>query len=223
MAVAPERSRPGRGSTDQIGAGMATTYALPAIADQVAARAPPGPLVLRSLAIAGLLTAIGSLALALTNDGVSGIQVALLEWISIPYIAAGLVAWWRRPDSRLGVLMIVGGAQGRAGAARFHHRAVAGWHRRSCGATTPDRAATPPTGGAVDRFVRARARDDRRPVCVRCLQRPCVPDDPASDSDRDRNLADRVSGRASRCAPRTSGCRKFVRRNPCRSIPGGAS
>src|SRR6266516_4852978 len=53
MAVAPERSRPGRGSTDQIGAGMATTYALPAIADQVAARAPPRPLVLRTVAIAG--------------------------------------------------------------------------------------------------------------------------------------------------------------------------
>ncbi len=88
---------------------MATTYALPAIADQVAARAPPRPLVLRTVAIAGLLTAAGSLALALTNDGVSGIQVALLEWISIPYIAAGLVAWWRRPDSRLGMLMIVGG------------------------------------------------------------------------------------------------------------------
>ena len=88
---------------------MATTYALPAIADQVAASAAPRPLVLRTIAIAGLLTAIGSLALALTNDGVSGIQVALLEWISIPYIAAGLVAWWRRPDSRLGVLMIVGG------------------------------------------------------------------------------------------------------------------
>ncbi len=88
---------------------MATTYALPAIADQVAARVPPRPLVLRTVAIAGLLTAAGSLALALTSDGVSGIQVALLEWISIPYIAAGLVAWWRRPDSRLGVLMIVGG------------------------------------------------------------------------------------------------------------------
>src|SRR5438093_11548531 len=87
----------------------ATAYASPAIADPVAARAPPRPLVVRAIAIAGLLTAAGSLALALTNDGVSGIQVALLEWISIPYIAAGLVAWWRRPDSRLGVLMVVGG------------------------------------------------------------------------------------------------------------------
>ncbi len=88
---------------------MATAYALPAIADAVGARAPPRPLVLRTIAIAGLLTAACSLGLALTNDGVSGIQVALLEWISIPYIAAGLLAWWRRPDSRLGVLMIIGG------------------------------------------------------------------------------------------------------------------
>jgi signal transduction histidine kinase len=33
----------------------------------------------------------------------------LLAWISVPYVAAGLVAWWRRPDSRLGPLMIAGG------------------------------------------------------------------------------------------------------------------
>src|SRR6266496_4606429 len=89
---------------------MATAYALPAIADAaVGPHPPPRPLVLRTIAIAGLLTAACSLGLALTNDGVSGIQVALLEWISIPYIAAGLLAWWRRPDSRLGVLMIIGG------------------------------------------------------------------------------------------------------------------
>src|SRR5439155_8540878 len=87
----------------------ATAYASPAIADPVAARAPPRPLMVRAIAIAGLLTAAGSLALALTNDGVSGIQVALLEWISIPYIAAGLVAWWRRPEISLVVLRLVGG------------------------------------------------------------------------------------------------------------------
>ncbi len=44
-----------------------------------------------------------------TNEGVPDIQVALLQWISIPYIAAGLVAWWRRPESRMGVLMIAVG------------------------------------------------------------------------------------------------------------------
>src|SRR6266705_4733246 len=88
---------------------MAFSYPVPAVAGRAGARAQPKLSVLRSVAIAGLLTAACSLALALTNDGVSGVQVALLEWISIPYIAAGLVAWWRRPDSRLGVLMIVGG------------------------------------------------------------------------------------------------------------------
>ena len=72
-------------------------------------RLQPSPSVLRAIALAGLLIAGCSLAFALTNDGITGVQVALLEWISLPYIAAGLVAWWRRPDSRLGVLMIVGG------------------------------------------------------------------------------------------------------------------
>src|SRR5213592_862455 len=88
---------------------MATPYAVPVAADIGGARDPPRLSVLRAVAVAGLATAAGSIALGLTNDGVSGIQVALLEWISIPYIAAGLVAWWRRPDSRLGVLMVVGG------------------------------------------------------------------------------------------------------------------
>ena len=62
--------------------------------------------MLPTIAIAGVLTTACSLALAMTNDDVSGVQIGLLEWISVPYIAAGLVAWWRRPDSRLGVLMI---------------------------------------------------------------------------------------------------------------------
>ncbi len=83
---------------------MATPYAVP-----VVVREPPSLFVLRLIALAGLLTLACSLALALTNDGVSGVQVALLEWISIPYVFAGLIAWWRRPDSRLGVLMIAGG------------------------------------------------------------------------------------------------------------------
>jgi signal transduction histidine kinase len=88
---------------------MASSYALPPVAVPAGACAPPKLSVLRSIALVGLLTAACSLALALTNDGVSGVQVALLEWISIPYIAAGLVAWWRRPDSGLGVLMVAGG------------------------------------------------------------------------------------------------------------------
>ena len=47
-------------------------------------------------------------ALGLRND-VAGIRIALMVWIVLPYIAAGLLAWHLRPASRLGPLMIVGG------------------------------------------------------------------------------------------------------------------
>jgi signal transduction histidine kinase len=72
-------------------------------------RQPPRLSLLRTIAAIGVATAGAALALALTNEGVGGIQIGLLEWISVPYIAAGLIAWRRRPDSRLGVLMIAGG------------------------------------------------------------------------------------------------------------------
>ena len=65
----------------------------------------PHPLVLIAIALAGAALCGFSIHVA-TNEGVSDIQVALLQWISIPYIAAGLIAWWRRPESRLGVLMV---------------------------------------------------------------------------------------------------------------------
>ena len=86
---------------------MATPYAAPIVVAD--ANEQPSLAVLRALALAGLVTAGCSLALGLANEDVSGVQLALLEWISVPYIAAGLVAWWQRPDSRLGVLMIAGG------------------------------------------------------------------------------------------------------------------
>ena len=88
---------------------MSTPYALPAVALPTRASAAPKRSLLRAIALGGLLTAACSLAFALTNDNVSGVQIVLLEWISVPYIAAGLIAWWRRPESRLGVLMIAGG------------------------------------------------------------------------------------------------------------------
>src|SRR5580765_7202780 len=57
----------------------------------------------------GLLAAAGTLGFALASESPDAIQVFLLEWLSVPYIVAGLIAWWRRPDSRLGLLMIAGG------------------------------------------------------------------------------------------------------------------
>ena len=68
----------------------------------------PSPLLLGAIALAGLALAAVELALAIPRDG-SNIETALLLLITVPYIAAGLIAWSRRPDSRLGKLMVAGG------------------------------------------------------------------------------------------------------------------
>src|SRR5262245_1223791 len=71
---------------------------------------PPRPWLLWTIAVAGFVAAGISAKLALDSDIVDpGIRAALIDWITLPYILAGLIAWWRRPDSRLGVLMIAGG------------------------------------------------------------------------------------------------------------------
>jgi signal transduction histidine kinase len=88
---------------------MATSQVLPAVAAPTGKGATPRLSVLSAIAIAAVLAAACSLALALTNGDVTGVQAGLLEWVSLPYIAAGLLAWWRRPHSRLGLLMIAGG------------------------------------------------------------------------------------------------------------------
>jgi signal transduction histidine kinase/nitrate reductase gamma subunit len=71
----------------------------------------PRPAVLGALAVAGLAAASGSVALALASDHVAepALQAALLDWITLPYIAGGLIAWWRRPQSRFGPLMVLAG------------------------------------------------------------------------------------------------------------------
>ena len=37
------------------------------------------------------------------------VRAALNAWVVLPYVLAGLVAWWRRPDSRFGLLMVAAG------------------------------------------------------------------------------------------------------------------
>jgi signal transduction histidine kinase len=72
---------------------------------------PPRPYVLWAIAVAGCAAAAGSVWLAFASDHVAepGLQAALIDWITLPYILAGLFAWWRRPDSRFGPLMIAAG------------------------------------------------------------------------------------------------------------------
>jgi signal transduction histidine kinase len=67
--------------------------------------------VLWSIALAGCAAAGLSMHLALTSDHVNepGLQAALMDWITLPYILAGVIAWHRRPDSRFGPLMIAAG------------------------------------------------------------------------------------------------------------------
>jgi signal transduction histidine kinase len=67
--------------------------------------------VLWSIAVLGCAAAGLSMFLALNSDHVAepGLQAALMDWITLPYILAGVFAWSRRPDSRFGPLMIVAG------------------------------------------------------------------------------------------------------------------
>jgi signal transduction histidine kinase len=67
--------------------------------------------VLWTIALAGCAAAGLSMHLALTSDHVAepGLQAALMDWITLPYILAGVFAWSRRPDSRFGPLMIAAG------------------------------------------------------------------------------------------------------------------
>ena len=71
----------------------------------------PKTSVLWTLALAGCAAAAASVALAFASDHVDepGLRAALLDWALLPYILAGLIAWWRRPESRFGPLMVAAG------------------------------------------------------------------------------------------------------------------
>jgi len=69
----------------------------------------PRPFVLGAIAALGASVVATTMALGLLHDEFTTEKLLLYQWMSAPYIVAGLVAWWRRPESRLGPLMIVGG------------------------------------------------------------------------------------------------------------------
>jgi len=74
------------------------------------ARAPRLPL-LWAIGLAGCAAAGVTLALASASDG-SPEPVAraiTVDWIVLSYVLAGLIAWWGRPESRFGPLMVVAG------------------------------------------------------------------------------------------------------------------
>ena len=82
------------------------SVALAPPADTGLIRAPPKPLVLVAIALAGCAAAGFAVVLALTSDHVREpeVQAALIVWVILAYVLAGVIAWWRRPESRLGLL-----------------------------------------------------------------------------------------------------------------------
>jgi signal transduction histidine kinase len=73
------------------------------------ARAPPRTWALLAIAVGAVAAPVYTAVLAISGDEISGVHIALLHWISVPYVLVGLIAWCRRPDSRLGILMITAG------------------------------------------------------------------------------------------------------------------
>jgi signal transduction histidine kinase len=67
--------------------------------------------LLWALALTGIAASAAAVALAYSSDHVDepAIRAALLVWVVLPYVLAGLVAWWRRPESRFGPLMVIVG------------------------------------------------------------------------------------------------------------------
>ena len=73
---------------------------------------PPRSSVLWAIAVAGLAAAGCTVLVALTSDHIRepGVHAGLQVWGMLAFLLAGLVAWWRRPESRFGLLMVLAGA-----------------------------------------------------------------------------------------------------------------
>jgi signal transduction histidine kinase len=71
---------------------------------------PSWPMLL-SVATAAAVVAALLIVLALTGVEVAGpaLSAVLACWLFIPYVAAGLIAWKLRPESRFGRLMVIAG------------------------------------------------------------------------------------------------------------------
>jgi len=82
-----------------------------ALARGVSAHRVPKPLALWAIAFLGCAAAAVSLGLALANDQLSQptLRAFFLDWVTLPYIAGGLVAWRCRPDTGFGPLLVAAG------------------------------------------------------------------------------------------------------------------
>jgi signal transduction histidine kinase len=72
----------------------------------------PRPSLLWAIALLGLAASACTVLLALTSDHIRepGVHSGLQVWGLLGFILAGVVAWWRRPESRFGLLLVLAGA-----------------------------------------------------------------------------------------------------------------
>ena len=89
---------------------MGTTVPPTAVVGPSPARMPDRWLVLL-VSVGGALGSAALIFLAATSESLQqrSVSVVLGIWLTVPYIAGGLVAWRRRPESRLGLLMVTAG------------------------------------------------------------------------------------------------------------------
>jgi signal transduction histidine kinase len=68
-------------------------------------------LMLWALAVSAIGIMIGVLVLGVASARLepSALRISFVAWIVVPYVLSGVVAWWRRPASRLGPLMLLTG------------------------------------------------------------------------------------------------------------------
>jgi signal transduction histidine kinase len=115
--IVPSVPAPSGVSSDETARGGRTAVAATAAPEVELsdARAPPRPLVLWALALAGCAGAAYSFSAALRNPAVGAalgepLVVAFLSnWLTLSYVLCGLFVWWRRPESRFGALMVACG------------------------------------------------------------------------------------------------------------------
>jgi signal transduction histidine kinase len=93
------------------GAATAVRTAAGLVADSGSPRGPPRASVLFGVALAGCAAAIGAYKLSLSGDfgRLPHVHAALVSWIVVSYVACGLIAWSRRPESRFGPLLVIAG------------------------------------------------------------------------------------------------------------------
>jgi signal transduction histidine kinase len=67
--------------------------------------------VLWAIGVAGAAAVAGMVVLAAGADGLyqRTLRVVLVSWVTVPFLAGGLVAWRRRADSRFGPLLVAAG------------------------------------------------------------------------------------------------------------------